>query len=261
MLRLLINLDHSKDRLASVTKQINNINTPFDRISAVNGRNLTKEKIESITYPLSNRPTKVRFTRNLTLGEIGCFLSHKKCWQRLVESTEKWALILEDDVLISSIASPYFSSTDWIPDDVKLCQLGDLKLEQRGRITTQVHHIDATLSLVQPRSPAPLGTQAYLISREVAIQALLQSKKLPCPVDNFLFSPWFELSHQFTIWKATPPLVVAAPETPSEIGLRKRGSVQKAPFWIRHGLERFLLDRKIKKFQKQGVSITYKFIP
>lgn len=261
MLRLLINLDHSKDRLTSVTKQINNTKTSFERISAVNGKNLSKEKVDSITYPLNHRPTKVRFTRNLTLGEIGCFLSHRKCWQRLLESKEKWALILEDDILISSIATPYFSTTDWIPNDVKLCQLGDLKPEQRGRITTQIHHIDATLSLVQPRFPAPLGTQAYLISREVATQALLLSEKLPCPVDNFLFSPWFELSRQFSIWKATPPLVIAAPETPSEIGLRKRGSVQKAPFWIRHGLERFLLDRKIKKFQKQGVPITYKFNP
>lgn len=40
--------------------------------------------------PYSKRP--------MTLGEIGCFLSHYYIWQKMVESNEQEVLILEDDI-------------------------------------------------------------------------------------------------------------------------------------------------------------------
>lgn len=259
MLRFVINLDSSKDRLVSITNRLRELGVPFERVPAVNGRALSDQEISQITYPYNHFESKVRFTRELTKGEIGCFLSHRKCWEKLLESDKQWALIMEDDIQISNIAPPYMLSTDWIPDQVSICQLSCLEAVQNGRIQEDTITLSNEVSLVAPLAPPPLGTQCYLISRQAAQAAIELSKRLPAPVDNFLFSPWFEMSHKFTIWRTSPTLVVPNEDVDSDIGQRTKKTVKKAPFFIRHGLTRFLLDRKIKKHQHGGKAFTFKF--
>lgn len=45
--------------------------------------------------------------RQMTMGEIGCFLSHYTIWQQIVEKQQKEVLILEDDIRFE----PYFIDT------------------------------------------------------------------------------------------------------------------------------------------------------
>ena len=40
----------------------------------------------------------ISFFRNVKLGEVGCFLSHRKIWTEIVENRLALTLILEDDV-------------------------------------------------------------------------------------------------------------------------------------------------------------------
>ena len=258
MLRLLINLDRSTDRLSEVTKRLNDLKIPFERVSAVDGCDLSQSTIESLTYPINHFETKVRFTRALTPGEIGCFLSHIKCWKKLASSTEKWALILEDDIQISTFARKYLIDDNWLPSDIKICQLSNLVPQQNGKIAEQPRKIDNFLSIVRPSAPIFLGTQAYFISKEFATRAIELSLKLPAPVDNFLFSPWFSLYNEYPLWKTSPILVIPKEETESEIGQRSKKYTKKAPFWIRHGPKRFFLDIKIKHMQTKGYD--HKFI-
>lgn len=42
--------------------------------------------------------------RQMTMGEIGCFLSHYKIWEKIVEKQQEQVLILEDDIRFE----PYF---------------------------------------------------------------------------------------------------------------------------------------------------------
>lgn len=258
MLRLVINLDKSVDRLTQVSNQLAKLNIPFERIRAINGKELNESIKKSIIYPIDHFETKVRFTRALTDGEIGCFLSHRKCWERLLESNEDWALVMEDDITISHLAYKYLLNSSWIPNDVQICQISCLEPLQKGRIGIE-RPIDSTLSIVTPKSPTSLGTQAYLISRSFALRALELSIKLPAPVDNFMFSPWFDLYHEFTLWKTSPTLVIPNTKSPSDIGERKT-KTKKAPFLIRHGLTRILLDLKIKKLQSEGKEYLFKYI-
>ena len=259
MLRLLINLDRSTERLSKVTSRLNCLGIHFDRISAVDGYALDQKTVESITYPIDHFETKVRFTRALTAGEIGCFLSHIKCWKKLVSSSENWALILEDDIQISSLSKKYLISGDWIPSDVKICQISTLSHEQKGRILYPQRKIDNFLSIVCPVFPTPLGTQAYFISKEFAYRALELSTKLSAPVDNFLFSPWLKLANEYTIWKTAPTLIIPEENFNSEIDLRNKKNVKKAPFWIRHGLKRLALDLKIRYKQSKGIDFVFKY--
>lgn len=256
MLRLLINLRASTDRLKRINSQLTALDINYERIEGIDGRALSNDIKEKITFPYNHLESKIRFTRELTDGEIGCFLSHRKCWEKLLQSNEKYALIMEDDIEVSNLATKYFTTSDWIPSFVHICQFSCLEPKQKGKIKDTPIPLDKTLKIVTPLVPIPLGTQCYLLSRSAANFALEYSEKLPCPVDNFLFSPWFPLSNNFTIWRTSPTLVIPNQSMESTIGTRKH---KKAPFFVRHGLARFLLDRKIKKQQKDGLCFTFEF--
>ena len=258
MLCFVINLDASVDRLKAISHQLNCLNVSFSRVAAVDGKRLSQNEIKKLSYAIDDRDIRVRYTRDLTPGEIGCFLSHRKCWQMLLESSHEWALILEDDIVVSPLAASYMRSDSWLPSDVKICQLSCLKRTQRGRIAHK-RAISDNIGLVNPIFPSPLGTQAYFVSRVFAEEAIKLSEKLPAPVDDFLFSPWFSLSWKFKIWRTAPVLVVPSSEFNSDVGRRDKRNVTKAPFFLRHGLKRFLLNYKIRQYQKHGDEFEFRF--
>ena len=259
MLLFVINMDGSVERMANIGEQLNSLCVQYQRVSAIDGRKLSESEFNRLTYPLTHIGSKVKFTRELTKGEVGCFLSHKLCWEKLLTSNEKWALILEDDVVISPHAGRYLKCDDWLPPDVKLCQLNSPCELKWGRIGKDRKEVDSNITLVQPIYPTPVGGFAYFISREAAFEAVKLSDKFPAPVDDFLFSPWFEISKKFTVWRTSPSLVIPRNDVLSDIGDRSKKSVRKASFFIRHGLRRFLLDYNIKRFQRRGEEFIFKY--
>lgn len=100
MKTLVINLERAVERKKHMMEQLNNF--PFldvEFISAVDGRQLSLDRAnllfdQSSFYELYNRKP--------LLGEIGCTLSHIKCYQKLIDSNERAVLILEDDTFLSS---------------------------------------------------------------------------------------------------------------------------------------------------------------
>lgn len=91
-----INLKESvdrKERVLAETKKYPCMNLEF--VEAVNGRHLPEEEINR---QFDSRRFLHRHGREILRGEIGCTLSHRECYRRLLESEENIALILEDDV-------------------------------------------------------------------------------------------------------------------------------------------------------------------
>ena len=261
MLRMFINMDQSVDRRKVIEDQLARLGVKAERVAGVNGRALSDEQCRELTYPHDHFETKVRFTRDLTKGEIGCFLSHRECWKRLVASDERWGLIIEDDALFSERARVFFEDAEWVPQGIDVVQLHVTHPNEKGLIAPPRILLDkskGSAQLVTQLTPIPLTTMCYMISREGAQLALLLSKRLPAPVDDFLFSPWFEFVQHMPVWNLYPAVAHAA-DVESEIGQRNKKSVHKAPFWIRHGLTRFLMDRRIKQHQKQGEEFLMSF--
>lgn len=92
----LINLKRRPERLRKMQEVLRLIGMDFKRVEAVDGYNLTEQHLSSINFlpdyrdPYHNRPMK--------LGEIGCFLSHYKVWEYIVNNGHQRAIVLEDDV-------------------------------------------------------------------------------------------------------------------------------------------------------------------
>ena len=96
----LINLDRRPDRLQFVASQLNNLQLDFERISAIDGEKINIETLNDIK--INNNRHYIERSRLLSMGEIGCALSHRLIWKRMLEQNLDYALILEDDVTIDA---------------------------------------------------------------------------------------------------------------------------------------------------------------
>ncbi|GHU19377.1 hypothetical protein FACS189472_09070 [Alphaproteobacteria bacterium] len=92
---LVINLERATERLAYVLPNISALAIPYEIVTAVDGRELSQEKIKSIVDTESYQ----KFFKMLPEpGTVGCSLSHEKALKRFLESDNEFALIFEDDV-------------------------------------------------------------------------------------------------------------------------------------------------------------------
>lgn len=66
-------------------------------VEAMDGRVMQPQEREN---KFDTKKFRLRYTKEVRPGEIGCTLSHQKCYEKLVHSEEKYALILEDDIVV-----------------------------------------------------------------------------------------------------------------------------------------------------------------
>ena len=136
-------------------------------------------------------------------AEKGCMLSHVNMWRDFVASDADWALIAEDDILISPDAEAVVNAIITKYPQVQLVNLSDSFANDAGKLNPQVEYI--RLSLLSPfvhgkyRMGKPYGTWPlictglYLISRSGAELLLKQFEdKVPGTVadDYKLYQQW-----------------------------------------------------------------------
>lgn len=97
MISYTINLKRSLDRRVYVNSELEKISFVENKyIEGVDGNLLSEEDLNLF----GQKKAKRRYGRILKLGEIGCTLSHRRCYQALLESQEKATIIFEDDIII-----------------------------------------------------------------------------------------------------------------------------------------------------------------
>lgn len=184
-----------------------NVPLPCVAISAVDGTAMSADTVASL---YSRQIYKPRYPHALRRGEIGCFLSHRKAWQAIVDQRLDAALILEDDVTFEVTRlreAVKFVRENMIDGDYIQLQVRDIA--SLHPIVTRTE----TYSLVQPR-PAPLRTTAQIVTRAAAERLLTLTEHIDRPVDAFL---------QMT-WITGVPVKVVLPRVVSEISQQIGGS-------------------------------------
>jgi glycosyl transferase family 25 len=86
-----INLNSSASRLEKITRELGARGIPFERIEAVDGRLLPDPAKFVSPFSQFIRP------KPFSPQEVGCWLSHKKVWERIAAEKIPLSLILEDD--------------------------------------------------------------------------------------------------------------------------------------------------------------------
>jgi glycosyl transferase family 25 len=108
-----ITLKESTDRQENIKLQFQNINCPFEFFYGINGKELTAKEL-SLYY--DDVKAKKQCGRSLALGEIGCALSHRLVYKKIVEEDIDRAIILEDD----SILKEKFSLVTSLLSNIKI---------------------------------------------------------------------------------------------------------------------------------------------
>ena len=93
-----INLDKDVARRESMERQLTELGLSYQRIEAVYGCDLSKEQLREC---YSSQTALRRQSRELSLAEIGCAMSHIQVMRQIVASDLPMALILEDDVILT----------------------------------------------------------------------------------------------------------------------------------------------------------------
>lgn len=182
-----ISLPRAAHRIPQVKRIVQSSPLPTEVIAAVDGASLSVEQIESVYQRNRYRPY---YPFELRRGEIGCFLSHRKAWLRILHDGLDAALILEDDI---ELEKPQFNGS---------LQFAMKHVEQGDYIQFQVRDTGAhpvcmdsicqdgyRRQLVQPKV-VPLRTTAQLVTREAAYRLLDSTRVFDRPVDTFLQMAW-----------------------------------------------------------------------
>lgn len=186
----LINLDRSRHRLEDVDKSMKQLGLDYERVSAIDGRVISTSDINAA---YSHKLNAERYNYDLTQGEIACYMSHRKAWQKLLDSDHQAAIILEDDIVLSPAFAHLHHATaeiensaysDW--DIIKLAQ--PFKPKESRQLDTI-----GDFQLVDYIKP-PMGACGYLISRKGAKKMLARTPFFR-PVDVDMQWQWETGAH------------------------------------------------------------------
>jgi len=178
-----ITLRRATARKFQVDRILANCPVACQVVDAVDGKELSSAELDDV-YQSSLHSPKYPFS--LSSGEIGCFLSHRRLWQRMVDENRSQALIIEDDVdfeptpFAQSLA---FASEHAEPGDYVQFQVRPLVDSAR-----MVAH-QGDLRLVWPQV-TPLRTSAQLVTQEAAVRLLKVTRQFDRPIDSFLQMQW-----------------------------------------------------------------------
>ena len=230
----LINLDGSDQRLARSAASLAAAGLPFARLPAFDGRKLTKAE-----FPLYDaRATLARFGRDLTGGEIGCFLSHLDAARRFLDNGDTFGLVVEDDLSV--------------PHDAAAVMAGLVQALHGGAARTPWHVANLgnpgrrmfnILGEVHPGYRLvrahyfPVTTTAILWNREGAAAFVAAATRIDMPVDHWLRDWATKMDSGLALDRPLFPSVdleseidIAAPRKAFRVGLRFFWSKQKRLF-------------------------------
>lgn len=130
----IINLKSRTDRLENIKLLINHLKLDKNKIEifeAVVGKDITKEEINKL-LSISSLDTLYNYPSNhkdiRSKGAIGCYLSHYKIWEKMINQNLDNVLIIEDDIFTDVDAEEFNKYINSIPDDYDIGMLSWFKL-------------------------------------------------------------------------------------------------------------------------------------
>jgi glycosyl transferase, family 25 len=217
----LINLDRSPMRLASVTDQLNSRRIPFERVTAFDAskEDLSRCAVDKHSFQRVHGRSIIRN------AELGCHQSHVQALTRFVQSNKPFAVILEDDIEISSAFESVVSQllkwkADW--DIVPLFHWHrgtPIRINSEGEIALSVFLTAVTSSA------------AYIVNRHAAKVLLTHMLVQKACVDHELFDI---RSHHLRLRGVTPRVIeLSDAATVSTIGASGEDKSLKPSLWRR----------------------------
>ena len=205
-----INLENRTDRLDYMANEFSRVGMPFERMIAVDGQDP-----DIIAQAKESNLNMDRY--QISTNAYACFQSHRKVWQALVDSDEKYAMVFEDDLIFANDISQYLDEA-WIPDNAGLIRLETFNT--RVHVDSGAGHSAGPRRLVRMRS-RHVGAGCYVLSAEMARFLLNETKKIEGPVDEVLFNDQSRLYNELNVYQMCPAPAIQGKREPSGGGENK----------------------------------------
>nr|XP_033329451.1 glycosyltransferase 25 family member [Megalopta genalis] len=197
----MINLLRRPDRRNRMHQLFKELGIHAQTIDAFDGRTLNRSILSDAGVETMPEYSDPYHDRPMTMGEIGCFLSHYIIWSEVIESDLETVIILEDDVRFE----PFFrQKVKYILTELdNLNVVWDLIYLGRKRLIENAESpIDGSKYLV--RAAYSYWTLGYILSRSGA-KKLVEAEPLKklVPVDEYL--PILADTHPKKEWKVHYP--------------------------------------------------------
>jgi len=203
--KFVINLKRRPDRLELFKKHC-----PFDDVIVIDGFDGKNMKNEQSAI---EQDMVTRFT-GLDPGEIGCFLSHLRVFNRIRRENIEYALIFEDDAIFcDNFIEKYSKIIQELPSDTDILYIGgrfepEFMMEEHVRVSDSIvkHRIVNNIILGSPNH-IDRTTHAYIVSNAFVTRftgELYKALSYSKPIDTFLLG--FSKAQGFSIYNSYPLL-------------------------------------------------------
>jgi glycosyl transferase family 25 len=222
---LCVNLDRSPDRRRDITAQAEALGLEVEFVSAVDGELVGPDDPEMARYNRAKR--NLTWRRDLSQAEIACVLSHRRAITRFLASDFPFAVVLEDDAVLSPSFPQRLQAVLAAPDRWSI-----VRLEARSR--DEYSEVIATLedgARLVLRRKWTLGGTAILYSRHSARTFLDRTERFFEAFDNLVGRPHVVGD---VILELEPPIVEENKAAPSTIEKTRTGPTNKKnmrPVW------------------------------
>lgn len=167
---------------------------------------------------------------SLTPTEVACFESHRQIWQRIVSQNIPMAVIMEDDIILSSRIGPAVASIAQSGQPFDIVRLDGCHGKHRYGAIEKTGNI-----ALRPILQTVPSAACYLLGRAGAQKLLAASQAYSDHLDDFIFTPakhwqpmqlWPAVAVQGMFCKARP-----ADQLPTEVSksIRTQSSTDKKP--------------------------------
>lgn len=178
--------------LKSESKRRNHI------ISEFNARKVKFNFFNAFTPLIAEKEVKkmglIYNSKTMTSGEVACLMSHVAIWKKIIDENISYACIFEDDIILSSDAGKFLSSTDWINPKINIIKIE--KFNKRVLLSNiNIESPDSSRQIKQLKSKH-YGCAGYILSFSAAKELMDYLLKNPVliPLDHIVFEKFMPFS-------------------------------------------------------------------
>ncbi len=179
----IIHLARATARRHLVDRLIDDCPVPAQIVDAVDGQQLDRQQIAAVYQRDLFEPHYPFTLRN---AEIGCFLSHRLCWQKIVDEDLPHALVFEDDaVLESAVTGSAIKESERHIEKAGYIQFSTRSAPRDAVVVSENQGVRLLRSQV-----VQLRLTGQLISQWAARRLLQKTQVFDRPVDTCLQMHW-----------------------------------------------------------------------
>lgn len=173
-----VSLVKEVERRKHINEMFGSHNISFSYFDALSSESIVRETLEKYNINVINP--------DLSLGEVGCYLSHYCLWQDIIKNNRPYSIIFEDDIYLTEKTGQLLNTIDWLPDNFDIIKLEttyeQVMTHKKNTNISKSHRLHKLVSL-------HTGYAGYIVSYKGAekLIEIVKRNGLQIQVDRVVF--------------------------------------------------------------------------